>query len=154
MFKLRSSVPCLVASLVLAGLLLAPATAGAYCIYNLTNVNLHICGGHCASCLAKTIEPGQHSCCPGGDRGCNDAKTVSFSIIYGHHWYDDACNGWDINHAVDDHGWVVLSGKCATDKKNCGCDACSVTYVYHDKNGKITHQGKAAYTSGSGCSYY
>jgi len=73
--------------------LLAPATARAYCIYNLTNVTLKVCAGNCYSCLSKTIEAGNHGCCPGGDRGCNDAPFLAFSVVYGHHWYNDTCNG-------------------------------------------------------------
>jgi len=56
-----------------------------------------------------------------------------------------------IENAIDEHGWVTLSGHCSAHKKDCGNNACNITYVYYDKDGKITHKGKAAYTSGSGC---
>jgi len=134
--------------------LLAPATAGAYCVYNHTNVQLTVCAGFCSSCMSKTIEPGQRTCCPGGDRGCNDASSVAFDVLYGHHWYKSAgCSGWKIHHAIDAHGWVTLSGTCTKSFKDCNekkAQACDVTYVFYDKNGHITHQGKAGY-NGVGC---
>ncbi len=155
MFKGKNTILLLMASLVLCLPLLAPATAGAYCVYNHTNVTLEVCAGGCSSCMNKIIEPGQHTCCPGGDRGCDDASFVAFDIIYGHHWYSHVgCGGWRIDHAIDRHGWVTLSGTCTDSFKACGekqDQACDVTYVFHNRHGHVTHHGKAGYND-TGCS--
>ena len=50
--------------MVLAVVFLTATLAGAYCVYNHTNHKLKVCGGNCAHCMKKAVEPGDKACCP------------------------------------------------------------------------------------------
>jgi len=145
----------LLGAALLFSLPLLPAVSHAYCVYNLTNVQLQVCGGNCSGCMAKTIEPGQRACCPGSDKACQKASQFLLTVIYGHHWYNNVgCTGWKIDHRVEPHGWVTLSGTCPDTFKACeskGAKACDITYVIYDSEGHVTYQGRAAWNHGMGC---
>ena len=138
----------LAAMALLCTMLLAPALASAYCVYNHTDVTLRVCGGTCLSCLAKTVHPGEKACCPGGDKGCSGGKYV---IIGPKMKNGITCSGCYVPHKVDSHGWVSIHGTCKSCPKNdCDniCDGLSAE-VY-DSDGKQTYGGKLEITD-DGC---
>lgn len=136
--RCRYSVFALVlAAAVFSAICLFASPSSAYCVYNHTNTNFHVCGETCSKCYHSDVEVGEHGCCPGGHKGCGGRTYITItpylSWISGDHaWYAPV--------QVTNHGWVSFFGKCRGDiTKNDYCD--DVTVKVHDNHGKVIYHG-------------
>ncbi len=123
-----------------AALLVAPAMAGAYCVYNHTNAELTVCGEFCDHCLSADLSAGEHACCPGGDKGCGGHTQITVSRVG---TLAALCGSYKTPEKVEAHGWVSIFGKCKSPKKSCDHpkDACKLRVKIHRKDGSLQYEG-------------
>jgi len=125
----------------LAVLLMAPAMAGAYCVYNHTNAELTVCGEFCDHCLSADLSAGEHACCPGGDKGCGGHTQITVSRVGP---LASLCGAYKTREQVEAHGWVSIFGKCKSPKECCANrkDCCKLRVKIYRKDGSLQHEGR------------